>query len=129
MTCERFQVVIIENVRLIIVTNPSPSRPTIQISPPILAVQGTLAGIKSRDVVAFVDGRGRVTNQMIWRVSEYALHNCELSGGGQRVSNRQSQLSIVLFVESAATAGVEEVLLANPLHTKLQMIRIAAGYW
>jgi len=105
MTCERFQVVIIENVRLIIVTNPSPSRPTIQISPPILAVQGTLAGIKSRDVVAFVDGRGRVTNQMIWRVSEYALHNCELSGGGQRVSNRQSQLSIVLFVGISRHGG------------------------
>jgi hypothetical protein len=75
MTRQAFSVVVVKSqVGLVVVADAPASWASIQISAAILVVEGALASVQGGEVVAVINGRNRVTDQVVASMGESSSH-------------------------------------------------------
>jgi hypothetical protein len=75
MTRQAFSVVVVKSqVGLVVVADAPASWASIQISAAILVVESALASVQGGEVVAVINGRNRVTDQVVASMGESSSH-------------------------------------------------------
>lgn len=78
-TGQTLQVIIVEDISLVVVCVAASAWASGQIATAVFSVQGGLVGVYGGEIIASIDGAGRVGDEMIAQLSKGAFHGRGLS--------------------------------------------------